>query len=116
MTNSTTDPDGSCRSRAALDADDLADELAFYEESAGCAGRDRSYDFAVHMMDPSASAEEFDRKHDAYTERMQRGEARARAALERHLRIHRATLAGDPIWGAHCTDQDPTNHHRDRGR
>ena len=87
------------RSEAACAADDLADRLNFFLNAVGSALVDRAYDYAVHMQDPAASAEDFDRDNAAHVERMERGETQARAALEQHLQEHRAILADDRIWG-----------------
>lgn len=71
----------------------LADRLAFYDESVGRAGADRGYDYAIHMTDPSANADEFDDKYDKYVAEMENGLAHAKAAMDAFVREHRGALA-----------------------
>ncbi|NQE72676.1 MULTISPECIES: hypothetical protein [Nocardia] len=75
------------------EAHHLADRLAFFENAVGQAGADRSYDYAVHMADPSASAEEFENEYNAHVSRMEQGLSQARTDLERFEHDHHDTLA-----------------------
>ncbi|WP_051024404.1 hypothetical protein [Nocardia aobensis] len=78
--------------RVADEAEVLAEKLRFYESCVISAPSDRSYDYALYMTDPTANADEFDRRFDKYVAGMEASLARITEAVERFVAEHRAEL------------------------
>ncbi|MEU1956785.1 RRQRL motif-containing zinc-binding protein [Nocardia rhamnosiphila] len=105
MSDTFTDPDRD-RSQAALDADILEDQRRFYESSLDNVDVDHAEDFAIHMQDPTATAEQFVDTRADRAQRLEQSLDRVQAELDQHLRTHRETLAADPVWGPQIAEQE----------
>ena len=99
------------RTRAALDADILEDRRNWYENALGSIDMDRTEDFAIHMHDPTATAEQFYAEHDNHDERTARYEQtleQAQTELDQHLQKHQEELTTDPVWGPYLAEREIT--------
>ena len=92
-------------SRVADEAETLAEQLRFYEDCVGRAAMDRSYDYAIHMTDPTANADDFDREFDEYVEGMEASLAETNSQIERFVAVHRDELLELAAFGR--PDADP---------
>ncbi|MEU1526456.1 hypothetical protein ABZ413_30095 [Nocardia rhamnosiphila] len=100
--------DSTARSKAALDAGILEDQRRFYESSLDNVDVDHAEGFAIHMQDPTATAEQFVDTRAERTQHFEQSLGRVQAELDQHLRTHRETLAADPVWGPQLAEIEAT--------